>query len=100
TAIVNVQGNLASLTVGGSIIGGDTLFSGVVQTTNGGNIGKVKIGHDLRGGLGTASGGINSDGKIGAVTIGGSQIGGGNVNGYLIAQGDIGAISIAHDQVN
>jgi hypothetical protein len=100
TASVNVAGNLASLTVGGSIIGGDTLFSGLVQTSAGGNIGKVKIGHDLRGGLGIASGGINAAGSIASVTIGGSQIGGGNVNGYLIAAGNIGAVSIAHDQVN
>lgn len=76
TASLNVAGNLASLTVGGSIIGGDTLFSGLVQTSTGGNIGKVKIGHDLRGGEGIASGGINAAGSLGAVTIGGSQIGG------------------------
>ncbi|HEV7402243.1 MAG TPA: integrin alpha [Chthoniobacteraceae bacterium] len=101
TASLTVGGNLASLTVGGSIIGGDTLFSGLVQTTAGGSIGKVKIGHDLRGGEGTASGGINAAGNLGAVTIGGSQIGGDNfINGYLIAGGDIASVSIGHDQVN
>jgi|GEM_PF-1043655 len=97
---VNVSGNLAKLTVGGSVLGGDTLFSGLIQTTAGGNIGPVKIGHDLHGGAGAASGGINSAGKVASVTIGGSQIGDNEVSGYLIAAGNIGPVKIGLDQRN
>lgn len=99
TASLNVAGNLASLTVGGSLIGGDTLFSGLVQTSGNGDIGNVKIGHDLRGGAGAGSGSVNSDGKLGNVTIGGSQVGGGT-GGLIRSDLDMGNVTIGHDQVN
>ena len=100
SASLTVSGDLTRLTIGGSLMGGETLFSGLVQTTSGGNIGPVKIAHNLVGGSGPGSGGINADGKLASVTIGGSQIGDSDVSGYLIAKGDLGKVKIGHDQHN
>src|SRR4029453_1292085 len=42
---LNVDGGISKLTIGGSLIGGSTLFSGRIATT--GDAGPIKIGGDL-----------------------------------------------------
>src|SRR5439155_857241 len=62
-----------------------------------GNIGMVKIGHNLQGGSGGSSGSITSSGNLAGVSIGGSVSGDGPYSGEIFTQGDMGVISIAHD---
>ena len=66
--------NMPSVVITGSIYGVDgTAESGSVVAT--GNIGKIKVGGDLRGGNATNSGRISAAGNIGSVTIDGSILG-------------------------
>lgn len=88
-----VGGSIASLTVGGSIVGGAGLFGGYVQAEIA--IGSVKVGGDIRGDTSQAdgyngvnllgfNGGVQSRGSMGPVTVGGSLIGGhGNYSGVI-----------------
>ncbi len=73
------NGSIASLTIGGSVRGGEGILSGVIIAAAGGSIGNVTITGDVAGnllnsGMGNAS--IMSGGTLGNVTIGGSLIGG------------------------
>jgi len=67
---------LAVVTIGGPLIGAGTQkHSGFIKS--GGNlVGPVSIAGDVQGGGGQDSGAIISDGTLGAVTVGGSLIGG------------------------
>jgi hypothetical protein len=79
-----VTGNLGSLSIGGSLIGGDFSFDGQINVD--GNIGRAVIKHDVRGGSGAFTGVLSAGGNLGPVTVGGSIYG-----GYGEASGDIGA---------
>ncbi len=67
---------IASVTIGGSLLGGFGATSGSVTSESGGNLGPVKIGHDVLGGEGADSGKIDSGAKLVSVSIGGSLLGG------------------------
>lgn len=98
-AAISFGGKIGSLQIGGSVIGNSSSF---VQSVKAGEIGAVKIGGDLRAGIGGGSAGITSLGKIGSITIGGSLIGGPNtqfVTGQIIANGDIGTVKIGRDVI-
>jgi hypothetical protein len=86
---------LAGVSVGGSLVGG----SGATGTIHsGGDMGSVKIGHDVQGGPGDASGRIESYGKLAGVTVGGSLVGGSNTDsGQVVSSGDMGAVKVGHD---
>jgi hypothetical protein len=86
---------LAGVSIGGSLIGG----SGATGTIHSdGDMGAVKIGHDVRGGYGSISGFIESLGKLAGVSIGGSLVGGSNASsGEIFSDGDMGAVTIGHD---
>lgn len=99
------DGKLPSVTIGGSLLGGSAARAGSIHTT--GDLGTVKIAIDLYGGAGGAmgttgqgAGALLSDGKMGAVTIGGTLVGGGTTvtggegAGVIKSGGDMGAISI------
>jgi hypothetical protein len=87
-------GSVASLTIGGSMVGGDGNASAIVS---GGTMGAVKIGHDLQGGSGSSSA-LFSCGSMASLTIGGSMVGGdGNSSAYVSGGASIGAVKIAHD---
>jgi hypothetical protein len=104
---VDCGGFLASLKVGGSVLGRHDTFTGRISSS--GDIGSVKIGHDIRGGAGTATGTVFSKGKINSLKVGGSVIGGsGDTNflfgstpvmGQITALGNIGTIKIGHDLI-
>ena len=117
-------GDLASLTVGGSLIGGKINGTGEILVQD--RLGPVKIAGDLRGGAGKfsgylqvgttlasvtiggsligagglQSGAINGGSTTGNVSIGGSQIGGSGVGSALISSdGNMGKVSIKGDQI-
>ncbi len=94
-------GSIASVKIGGSIVGGASTDSGSVEaaTVGGaGQLGAVTIGRDLLGGGGMNSGRISAAGDIGALTIGGSLTGGtAAYSGLVAAGGALGAVKIARD---
>lgn len=96
----DVGGDLVSIMIGGSLIGTDATlaFGGSIECL--GDIGVVKIGRDIVGGLQSNSGGIDSAGGIGSVTIGGAVIGGlGILSGVIRAKSGIGPIKIGQDLI-
>ena len=85
------RGDLTSIVIGGSILGAAGIKSGRVWTFNDGNdIGSLKVGKDVHAGTGDDSGTIVARGKLLALTVGGSVIGG---PGNYEASGDTGQIS-------
>ena len=119
---VDSPATLASLTIGGSLIGGKAVATGVFAADS---LGVVKIGGDIRGGAGVesgylqakslasltiggdlhggsgdVSGAIQIIGVAGDVSIGGSQLGGSGVaSGSIFVTGNLGKVSIGHDQI-
>jgi hypothetical protein len=94
----SIQGAAAVVTIGGSLVGGGGLESGFIFSH--GEMGRVKIAADVRGGAGDDSGGIQTfAGKLGGLTLGGSVIGGsGGFSGCILNFGPLlGAVSIAGD---
>jgi hypothetical protein len=95
-AALKVTHDIESISIGGSLIGGTTDYSGYIGSH--GNIGSVKIGGDLKGGDGVYSGTIKAlDGKLGSCTISGSVLGGAGKHSGTIYGENIGAIKIGHD---
>jgi hypothetical protein len=94
---ISANGLLGSVTIGGSVIGGDTAGSGHVF---GFTVKTVKVAHDLVGGTGDTSGGIQANIDIARVTVGGSVLGGSHTfSGFIVANGNLGVIKIGHDLV-
>jgi hypothetical protein len=101
---ISCGGLLASLKVGGSVIGGTHAIAVLAH-----EIGAVKIARDIRGGPGVGSGTVVSVGKIDSLRVGGSVVGGTGdtdfhldltpVMGQIIAVGNIGMIKIGHDLI-
>ena len=71
---LTVNDNVGSISIGGSLIGGDVDNDGFIYVK--GTVGKISVTHDVRGGQGANSGSIYAQGNIGAVTVGGSIYGG------------------------
>lgn len=88
------KSNIASVTIGGSVVGGGINTSN--QITADGTLGPVKIGRDLRGGEGTGSGGIMGYNGLTSITVSGSVIGGGGSGSGTIqaANGLLGPVKI------
>jgi hypothetical protein len=104
--VIAAGGKLACVTVGGSVIGANSSFTGVIS---GERIGAVRIAGDLQGGSISdgfvpmfSTGLIQSAGRIARVLIGGSIIAGADVapgadlysSGAIQAHADIGAIRV------
>jgi hypothetical protein len=96
-AYVFVQGgDIGSVTIGGSLLGGAASLSGRFETT--GNIGPITIRGDVVGGSDYASGSIYAVGKIAGATIGGAVRGGaGQYSGTIVASGGLGTVAIGGD---
>jgi hypothetical protein len=89
---------LASATVGGSLAGGAGPNSGSI-ICNGGEVGPVRVGHDVVGGEGFTSGIINGV-ALSGVTIGGSLVGGaGGFSGLIATSKDMGPVRVGQDLV-
>ncbi len=94
---IDSHGTIKSVTVGGSLVGGAGGDSGEIIAFGTGGMGTVKIGLDVVGGPGSAgfSGDIDSHGKLAAVTIGGSLIGGSNFDsGLVVSTGDMAMVQV------
>jgi len=88
---------IKSVTVNGSLLGGDGLRSASISAAS---LGAVKIGGSVLGGLGEDSASIRSGSSITSVTIGGSVIGGGGINSaYISANDRLGAVKIGRDLI-
>ncbi len=88
------NGKIASVKIGGSLIGG-TDFTG--EVSSGSDIGSISIDGDLVGSSGGNSGGIDGGGNIGTVFVGGSLFGGtGGDTGEILSgpSGNIGFITV------
>lgn len=96
SARIYCEGKIARITIVGSLIGGGA-FSGTIDGNEG--IGPVRIGGNLVGGVGPASGYVSSYlGPIASVTIGGSLIGGQSSSaGAIVSDKDLGWVRIAGD---
>ncbi len=87
---------IGAVSIGGSLIGGFNTYSGEILSAGG--LGAVKIGHDVRGGSAANTGHIESNGKTTGITLGGSLIGGSNTSsGAIFSAGGLGAVKIGHD---
>ena len=87
-------GNIVSVTIGGSVLGGGAESAHIDSNFA---IGPVRIGGNVVGGQ-SESAQIKAVTTLGAVTIGGSLVGGAGVgSGYLSAGGDLGAVTIGGD---
>lgn len=80
-SIYSSVGKIGSITIGGDLIGGSSTSSGEFIAQS---IGSVTIGGDVRGGAGIISGRVVSNSDIGNVKIGGSLIGSGSDTGVII----------------
>jgi len=87
-------GNIAGITVGGSLVGTAAGLSAGIFSND--SLGFVRVGGDMRGGLGFESARIDANsGSIGPVTIGGSiTTQGGKYAACIDARGDIGRILV------
>ncbi|MGB8169936.1 MAG: hypothetical protein WCF18_20705 [Chthoniobacteraceae bacterium] len=103
---IDSAGKLAGVTVRGSLVGGEgdynTFSPGGIdhraQIFAVGDIGPVKIAHDVTGGAGVASGGIRTGGNLAGLTVGGSLLGGTESDtARIVVMGSIGSVKIGHD---
>lgn len=87
---------IASVTVGGSLLGG-TYLGGTANDSgrihSDGAIGPVRIGRDIRGGIAPATGCIQAA-DLGPVWIGGDLRGGGDSSGQIVSTGSLAALTI------
>ncbi|MEA3188458.1 MAG: hypothetical protein QOD99_2288 [Chthoniobacter sp.] len=107
---MEVDKDLKSITIGGSVIGGTGNLSGSIVCLGTDGIGSVRIAHDLLGGESNRSVAISENGailsevgRIGSITIGGSFVGGYDTSGHgftqsgmISAHTTIGAVSIGN----
>jgi hypothetical protein len=96
SGLVQAGGTIGNVTIGGSLLGGAAGDTGEILAL-GASMGAVKIGVDVIGGTGMASfsGAINSHGKLAAVTIGGSLVGGSNSDsGLVVSTGDMALVKV------
>jgi hypothetical protein len=100
--IIAAKGSMGNVKVGGSLIGGNALYSGtIVASTDAGatgSMGKVTIGGSVIGGAAFRTGALYAAGGIGAVSIGGDLKGGaGDESGLISSGGSVGSVKIGGD---
>ena len=86
--------NLASVTIGGSLLGGETKFVGDIFVRD--RLGPVKIAGDVRGGSARGAGYISAGAGIASLAVGGSLLGGsGSLGGSVRnSTGAVGPVTI------
>ena len=92
---ITATGRIGELNVRGSIVGGEA-DSGNVSAAA---IGKLTIGHDLKGGGGDGTGKVEVTGFLESVKIGGSIVGNGGVNSGSVSANVIGTMTVGGDVV-
>jgi hypothetical protein len=101
-ANLSVIGDLHSVRVGGSVIGGANSGDGQIYAS--GEIGSIVVGGDLRGGDNAGTGAIGAGGDLGSVTIRGSVFGGagdnsGQIFAGIVEEGTIRKVSVGESVV-
>ena len=92
-ALIDVTGPIGPVNIGGSLIGGDGVNSGLIAATT--TIGAVNFGHDIEGSAAQGSGRISGNLGITSITLGGSLLGGsGDGSGKIIVSSAMGAVKI------
>ncbi len=96
TGDVSATGEIASVTIGGSIFGGTANYAGRIVGYGGeSDTGTIKIGHNIIGGAFTDTGMIYTTGIIENLTIGGSIFSGtGSLSGSVRVYGKIGTMTV------
>lgn len=95
TSFGDLNGSIESVSIGGSLIGGNSARSGAITAY--GAIGTVRIDGDVRGGTAAGSGSIDAS-RIGNVTIGGSLEGStGTDSGWIYGGGGLGNVRVVGD---
>ncbi len=96
-AFVNVTGVIGPVIIHGSLLGGTTVNSGKIFSSD--DMGAVTIDHNVQGNTGDDSGYITSGGKMGAVIVHGSILGGSAFfNSGAISSGDnMGGVTVGHN---
>lgn len=99
---IRAFGPIASITIGGALLGAGGENSGSISTGGVNDLGPVKTGGDVRGGDGSSSASIAASVATGAtptnVTIGGALIGGSaSFSGSIF--GELGIVKVAGDVV-
>jgi len=99
TGLIFCGRKIGSLTVGGSIVGGDGTLSGAVFTDEGGSIGSGVIGGSIEGGTGEFSGGIFTDGRVQSLAINGDiKVGSAFLSGSVLL-GAVESLTVAGDLI-
>jgi hypothetical protein len=93
----HVTGNLGSVFVGGSVIGGDAAGDGQIFASL--DLGRVTVQQDLRGGNGDYTGFVGAGRNVGSVSVGGSVYGGkgvysGDIYAAFYADGRIDKVTV------
>lgn len=89
---INSSGNIGSVSIGGSLIGGALDSSGRIHSVAGS--GPVTILGDIVGGNGLNCGAVTSDGKITSIRVGGSVFGGSSEGTGRIAASELGNVIV------
>ena len=103
SGVINSLGKLAGVQINGSLYGGSNAGFASTPIASGGifslgDMGPVKITHDMLGGTGFASGSIQCNSILTSVKIGGSLTGGtGDKSGTIFVIGNLGTVWIGHD---
>ena len=98
SGVLYSSADIGTVKIVGSIIGGTVTDSGRIETSSaGGNIGNITIGGDLIGGTAAATGNIYSPANIGNVAIHGSVLGGSAGTTGGIYGANVGAVTIGGD---
>ena len=101
-AFIDVQGgangDIGSLTIGGSLIGGAVDNSGQIRASS--DIGAVKVTGNVVGGSALFTGVISADDKLASITIEGALVGGSGLwSGLVQATDELGAVNITGDVI-
>jgi hypothetical protein len=97
-AVILSPGDLAGVSVGGSVRGGLGGANGMILSSQG-RVGPVRIGGDLVGGPDSISGLVSGLTGVARVTVGGSVRGGGFNSGLIRSGGDLGPVRIEGDLI-
>lgn len=91
--VVSNTADIASVSVGGSLVGGSAVSSGGIGSL--GPLGPVKIGRNVVGGSASNAGAILTFDTLASLTVGGSLVGGTAIRtGYVGSVGDMGPVKI------
>jgi hypothetical protein len=91
-AELDVQGKIGTVSIRGSLLGGESANSGQIDAK--GSIGSIKVGGGIYGGTGFQSGAIHAGKHVASVEVGGEIVAGAGVNsGSISSNSQIGTVA-------